>query len=483
MAEITTYAPVTTLNEAMLFFVAIDTDADGTFESRNMTLAILRESLYGTASKMVKLSKGADIASANALVLVEDGNYFDITGTTSITSIGTVQIGTQVTFQFDASLTLTHHATDLILPTGKNIQTEAGDHAVFVEYATGDWRCISYTRAAALVRSHKGADVASAAALPVLKDGNYFDVTGTTAITSINTLGVGTQIVLQFDAALTFTHHATDLILPNGDNITTAAGDHMTLVEYDTGKWRLTSYMPYAKLLIDLKGDLTPQLGGPLDANGKQIKMAKGADVASAAALPVLTDGNYFDVTGTAAITSIDTMGVGTQIILQFDAALTLTHHATDLILPSGANIVTAAGDHAVFVEYATGDWRCVGYFRASALPELVPASGVRPIMLAAAMDNVTDTAACSVANYFSTLTTTGAAVPTLADGVENQIKKVQMIVHVGDAVLTPANLTGGTTITFADVGDVAELIFISGSWQVVALYNLVDGATAPVLA
>jgi hypothetical protein len=46
--------------------------------------------------------------------------------------------------------------------------------------------------------------------------------------------------------------------------------------------------------------------------------------------------------------------------------SLTLTHHATDLILPSGANITTAAGDEFTFVEYASGDWRCIGYVLAS---------------------------------------------------------------------------------------------------------------------
>ena len=105
------------------------------------------------------------------------------------------------------------------------------------------------------------------------------------------------------------------------------------------------------------------------------------------------------------------------------------------------------------------------------------------PGVLAVAQDSVTDTPACSVANYFSTLTTTTASVPTLADGVEGQLKRIQMIVDVGDAVLTPANLTGGTTITFADVGDVAELKFSAGSWVVIALYNIADGVTAPVLA
>lgn len=97
-----------------------------------------------------------------------------------------------------------------------------------------------------------------------------------------------------------------------------------------------------------------------------QVSFAKGADVASAEALPILTDGNYFDVTGTTTITSINTTGaIGTVIKLHFDGILTLTHHATDLILPSGANITTAAGDEAEFIEYAAGDFRCTNYTKA----------------------------------------------------------------------------------------------------------------------
>ena len=100
-------------------------------------------------------------------------------------------------------------------------------------------------------------------------------------------------------------------------------------------------------------------------------KIAKGADIASAAALTLGTDGNYFDITGTTAITSINTADIGSVIKLHFDGILTLTHHATDLILPGGANIVTAAGDEAEFVEYAAGDWRCVNYQRAANAPTL----------------------------------------------------------------------------------------------------------------
>lgn len=108
-------------------------------------------------------------------------------------------------------------------------------------------------------------------------------------------------------------------------------------------------------------------------------KWAKGADVASASTLTLGDDGNYFDVTGTTTITSIATKGVGTVVLLQFDGALILTHNATDLILPGGANITTAAGDHAEFIEYATGDWRCTNYERSSGIPvvDATPAGAV----------------------------------------------------------------------------------------------------------
>ena len=108
--------------------------------------------------------------------------------------------------------------------------------------------------------------------------------------------------------------------------------------------------------------------------------MSKGADVASATALPVLTDGNYFDVTGTTTITSINTTKVGNVIKLHFDGILTLTHHATDLILPSGANITTASGDEAEFVEYATGDYRCTNYMKASGEAVVTSVSGQLPV-------------------------------------------------------------------------------------------------------
>ena len=98
-----------------------------------------------------------------------------------------------------------------------------------------------------------------------------------------------------------------------------------------------------------------------VDMGGAQMRWSKGADVASSTTL-TLSNGNYFDITGTTTVTSISAITVGTVVRLHFDDALTLTHNATTLILPGGANITTATGDQAEFVEYATGDWRCSNY-------------------------------------------------------------------------------------------------------------------------
>lgn len=70
-----------------------------------------------------------------------------ITGTTTITSLGTV--ANKLRFvTFAAALTLTYNATTLILPGAANIVTAAGDTATFLSDASGNWTCLAYQRAA-----------------------------------------------------------------------------------------------------------------------------------------------------------------------------------------------------------------------------------------------------------------------------------------------------------------------------------------------
>lgn len=88
--------------------------------------------------------------------------------------------------------------------------------------------------------------------------------------------------------------------------------------------------------------------------------------------------------------------------------------------------------------------------------------------------DTVTNTAACSLTTKQSNLVTTGAAVPTLADGYEGQEKVIYFKTDGGNAVLTPTNLHNGTTITFANVGESATLLFTDGGWLVKCLQGAV---------
>lgn len=72
------------------------------------------------------------------------GRYVTVSGTTTITGLGTIKAGTIKYVTFSGALTLTHNATSLILPGGVNRTTAAGDCAIFVSEGSGNWRCIDY---------------------------------------------------------------------------------------------------------------------------------------------------------------------------------------------------------------------------------------------------------------------------------------------------------------------------------------------------
>jgi microcystin-dependent protein len=94
--------------------------------------------------------KGADIAASSTTDLgAVEGKFHDITGTTTISSFGTVRAGIEKVLTFEGALTLTHNATSLILPGGGNILTAVGDVATFYSEGSGNWRCTSYQHATA----------------------------------------------------------------------------------------------------------------------------------------------------------------------------------------------------------------------------------------------------------------------------------------------------------------------------------------------
>lgn len=92
-------------------------------------------------------TKGADIASgATTNLAAATGVYLNITGTTTITSFGTVSAGAERVLTFTGILTLTYNATSMILPGAANITTAAGDSATFRSLGAGNWKCVNYER-------------------------------------------------------------------------------------------------------------------------------------------------------------------------------------------------------------------------------------------------------------------------------------------------------------------------------------------------
>jgi hypothetical protein len=93
-----------------------------------------------------QLGKAATVASASTAALPANQNNVTITGTATITSLGSnASLSTPFYLvQFSGALTLTYNATSLILPGAANITTAANDFAIFEYLGSGNWLCTGY---------------------------------------------------------------------------------------------------------------------------------------------------------------------------------------------------------------------------------------------------------------------------------------------------------------------------------------------------
>lgn len=153
---------------------------------------------------------------------------------------------------------------------------------------------------------------------------------------------------------------------------------------------------------LDVTGITTTQVTDIQDESYHQdiakfasrIVTKKGTDVASATSLAPAGDGNFYDVTGNTNIQAIQTQGGGlfavqngSYLKLRFISNPLLSHHATFLILPGGADIQAEAGDIAEFYEYATGSWVMTSYQRASTPPDAITTGTWTPIIMDSALN------------------------------------------------------------------------------------------------
>ena len=134
------------------------------------------------------------------------------------------------------------------------------------------------------------------------------------------------------------------------------------------GAWRF--YAPFNGLRANVAGTgafivywngIWSDCSSLLSASETSLASATTCDLSSANAL-------FVQITGTTTITSF---GSSTNKLryVRFAQALTLTHHASALILLGGASRTTAAGDVGLYASDASGNWRERSYFCAAAAP------------------------------------------------------------------------------------------------------------------
>jgi hypothetical protein len=106
----------------------------------------------------------------------------------------------------------------------------------------------------------EGSDIASATTITPPSTASVFNITGTTAITTVASTNSwdGRIIYLIFAGALTLTN-GSNLALPGSANITTAANDVAVLLQTASGAWRCIDYQR-AGTFPPLSGQYTPTL-------------------------------------------------------------------------------------------------------------------------------------------------------------------------------------------------------------------------------
>jgi hypothetical protein len=137
--------------------------------------------------------------------------------------------------------------------------------------------------------------------------------------------------------------------------------------------WRdyVTDGVPASGVNQPIKSDArtwgTGLENGIAGVHAADIPSATTTDLSGAA-------GELVDVTGTTTITAI-TLADGNVCTVRFTGALTLTNGAS-LVLPGGANILTVAGDFAIFRGYSGGVVRCAAYQRNNGTALVSPSVG-----------------------------------------------------------------------------------------------------------
>lgn len=204
--------------------------------------------------------------------------------------------------------------------------------------------------------------------------------------------------------------------------------------------------------------------------NVSAIDLSGAMDFAGAATIASATttdiggeDTNSVVISGTTTITGFGSAAAGVTRWGRFSGALTLTHNATSLILPSGASITTAAGDTFFAQSEGSGNWRVLSYIKANGKAIVVDAptsattsaEGVVELATDAELQSATSGKAVTTgqiesASAFVALTETAGAVAVDWDTFING----EVTVDQATAISNPTNGQPGTWRTIIVKGN-----------------------------
>lgn len=287
-------------------------------------------------------------------------------------------------------------------------------------------------------------DVASAATTDIGAIGSMrIRITGTVTITSLGTTPNCVRLVT-FDNILILTHNGATLDLPGVANIQTSATAWGIFVSDASGNWSCLHFV---------------QNGGQM-ANANSFINTIGtnywgrSNVASAATTNLAASNNPIQtITGTTTITSFGTNASRWRLIIMA-ASLTLTHNAASLILPTGANIVTQAGDSFVAASDVSGNWSVYAYQRADG----TNLATLAHTHVAADITDFTEASQDVVGNMLVASEGTGDLDFTYNDGANtlNAVVKNDAITFAKFQNITTDRLLGRDTAASGDVEEIS---------------------------
>ena len=213
----------------------IGIDVGGALVAEATSAGLLNAS--GVAYTVAPTIAWTDIASATTTDIgAVDSANLRVTGTTTITGLGTVATGTTRNLRFAGILTFTYNATSLILPSAASITTAANDTCTAVSLGSGNWIIIDYQRADGkpLVDNFVGT-VTSVAAGSGLSGGTITS-TGTVAIDTNNGFGIGGYAILKNNSGGTVAFGST--VAGTSLLVTAFSSGALVSAGATTGTWR-----------------------------------------------------------------------------------------------------------------------------------------------------------------------------------------------------------------------------------------------------